>query len=100
MANLSANQHPLLHTMSHLAPSNQTTSYPNIEMLSSVTGLSSLFTLLMSFSGLRDWLKLFVLGGALETLRRVASSLWGWALGSFFVTVHLDVSHFRVPNNI
>lgn len=69
---------------------NQTTPTFNIETLSSVTSLSSLFTILLSFSGLRDWLKLIVLGGALETLRRFASSLWGWAMGSFFVTVHLD----------
>ncbi|KAG8696761.1 hypothetical protein FRC09_008276 [Ceratobasidium sp. 395] len=60
------------------------------DALSSVTGLGSLITLLLSFSGLRDWLKLIVLGGALETLRRSASSCWEWALGAFFVTIHLD----------
>ncbi|KAB5588561.1 P-loop nucleoside triphosphate hydrolase [Ceratobasidium theobromae] len=72
------------------AASNHSPPHLGIDMLSSVTGLSSFFTLLMSFSGLRDWLKLFILGGALETLRRTASALWGWALGSFFVTLHLD----------
>ncbi|KAG8774144.1 hypothetical protein FRC12_002151 [Ceratobasidium sp. 428] len=60
------------------------------DALSSVTGLGSLVTLLLSFSGLRDWLKLIVLGGALETLRRCASSCWEWALGAFFLTIHLD----------
>ncbi|KAG8777049.1 hypothetical protein FRC12_000564 [Ceratobasidium sp. 428] len=60
------------------------------DALSSVTGLGSLLTLLLSFSGLRDWLKLIVLGGALETLRRATSSCWEWALGAFFVTIHLD----------
>ncbi|KAJ1306348.1 hypothetical protein OPQ81_007355 [Rhizoctonia solani] len=69
---------------------NETTPNFSIETLSSVTSLSSLFTLLLSFSGLRDWLKLIILGGALETLRRIASSFWGWATGSFFVTIHLD----------
>ncbi|CUA74300.1 Mitochondrial chaperone BCS1 [Rhizoctonia solani] len=69
---------------------NRTTPTFNVEALSSVTSLSSLFTILLSFSGLRDWLKLIVLGGALETLRRVASSFWQWAMGSFFVTIHLD----------
>ncbi|CAE6517540.1 unnamed protein product [Rhizoctonia solani] len=87
MATWTMNQQPIL---SASPPVNQTTPTFNIETLSSVTGLSSLFTILLSFSGLRDWLKLIVLGGALETLRRVASSLWQWAMGSFFVTVHLD----------
>ncbi|EUC56107.1 P-loop nucleoside triphosphate hydrolase, putative [Rhizoctonia solani AG-3 Rhs1AP] len=87
MATWTMNQQPIL---SASPPVNQTTPTFNIETLSSVTGLSSLFTILLSFSGLRDWLKLIVLGGALETFRRVASSLWQWAMGSFFVTVHLD----------
>ncbi|KAG9103524.1 hypothetical protein FRC07_009972, partial [Ceratobasidium sp. 392] len=60
------------------------------DALSSVSGLGPLLTLLLSFSGLRDWLKLIVLGGALETLRRIASSCWEWALSSFFLTIHLD----------
>ncbi|CAE6470666.1 hypothetical protein ACGC1H_003955 [Rhizoctonia solani] len=87
MAAWTMNQQPILSTS---PPVNQTTPTFNIETLSSVTSLSSLFTILLSFSGLRDWLKLIVLGGALETLRRTASSLWQWAMGSFFVTVHLD----------
>ncbi|KAG8706841.1 hypothetical protein FRC08_000833 [Ceratobasidium sp. 394] len=61
-----------------------------VDSLSSISGLGSLITMLLSFSGLRDWLKLIVLGGALETLRRCASSCWEWALGAFFLTIHLD----------
>ncbi|KAG9095692.1 hypothetical protein FRC06_009521 [Ceratobasidium sp. 370] len=60
------------------------------DSLSSISGLGSLVTMMLSFSGLRDWLKLIVLGGALETLRRFASSGWEWALGTFFLTIHLD----------
>ncbi|CAE6427779.1 unnamed protein product [Rhizoctonia solani] len=90
MAAWTTNQQPIFHSMSASPPANQTSSTSGIEMLSSVTSLSSLFTILLSFSGLRDWLKLIVLGGALETLRRFASSFWGWVMGSFFVTVHLD----------
>ncbi|KAG8724938.1 hypothetical protein FRC09_011829 [Ceratobasidium sp. 395] len=49
---------------------------------SSVTGLGSPITLLLSFSALQEWLKLMMLGVALEILRRSASSCWEWALGS------------------
>ncbi|KAH7326947.1 P-loop containing nucleoside triphosphate hydrolase protein [Rhizoctonia solani] len=90
MAAWTMNQQPIIHTIPTPPSANQTTPTFSMESLSSVTGLSSLFTILLSFSGLRDWLKLFVLGGALETLRRAASSFWGWAMGSFFVTIHLD----------
>ncbi|CAE7227372.1 unnamed protein product [Rhizoctonia solani] len=90
MAAWTMSQQPTLHSMSASPPVNQSSPTFGIETLSSVTSLSSLFTILLSFSGLRDWLKLFILGGALETLRRIASSSWGWAIASFFVTVHLD----------
>jgi hypothetical protein len=62
-------------------------------MLASATGLSTFFTLLLSFPGLQDWLKIFVLGSVLETLRRTELSILGCALSSFFVTIHLDVRH-------
>ncbi|CAE6351983.1 unnamed protein product [Rhizoctonia solani] len=90
MTTWAAHQQPIMHSMPASPLANQTSSNFSIETLSSVTSLSSLFTILLSFSGLRDWLKLFVLGGALEALRRIASSSWGWTVGSFFITVHLD----------
>ncbi|CAE6368404.1 unnamed protein product [Rhizoctonia solani] len=79
-----------MHSIPASPLANQTSPNFAIESLSSITSLSSLFTILLSFSGLRDWLKLFVLGGALETLRRIAFSFWERAVGYFFVTVHLD----------
>ncbi|QRV73490.1 mitochondrial chaperone BCS1 [Ceratobasidium sp. AG-Ba] len=60
------------------------------DSLSSISGIGTLLTILLSFSGLRDWLKLIVLGGALETLRRSASTCWEWVVGKFFLTIHLD----------
>jgi hypothetical protein len=91
-------QQPLsLHQHNATAPRSAPTM---ADAMSSVTGIGSLVTLFMSFSGLRDWLKLLVLGGALETLRRFASSIWEWALGSFFLTIHLDVSFVPPPNEI
>ncbi|KAG9085171.1 hypothetical protein FS749_004640, partial [Ceratobasidium sp. UAMH 11750] len=74
------------HNLSTSSPSATTM----VDSLPSISGLGSLITMLLSFSGLRDWLKLIVLGGALETLRRCASSCWEWALGAFFLTIHLD----------
>lgn len=50
--------------------------------------LSSLITLLFSFSALRDWLKIFVIGGFFETCRRFIFSFYYKFIGSFFITAH------------
>ncbi|KII85922.1 hypothetical protein PLICRDRAFT_44349 [Plicaturopsis crispa FD-325 SS-3] len=52
--------------------------------------LSSLISMLFSLGGVVDWLKLIVLGGALETCRRFAFKLWDYFLSSFFVTAHFE----------
>ncbi|KAF7309874.1 Mitochondrial chaperone BCS1 [Mycena indigotica] len=52
----------------------------------SITDLSSLATFLLSFGALADWLKLIVFGGALETLRRMAFSLYYKIIASFWIT--------------
>ncbi|QRW16677.1 mitochondrial chaperone BCS1 [Rhizoctonia solani] len=90
MTTWTAHQHPIIHSVPVSPLVNQTDTSFNTENLSSVTSLSSLFTILLSFSGLRDWLKLFILGGSLEVLRRISSLSWGCFVGYFFVTVHLD----------
>ncbi|KAK7025195.1 mitochondrial chaperone BCS1 [Favolaschia claudopus] len=56
----------------------------------SVTDFSSLVALLFSLGALRDWLKLIVFGGVLETLRRLAFSLYYKAINSFWITAHFD----------
>lgn len=58
--------------------------------LASVTDFSSLVTLLFSLGALRDWLKLIVFGGVLETLRRMAFSLCSF----YFAYVNLKLTPF------
>jgi chaperone BCS1 len=48
--------------------------------------LSSLIGLLFSFTALRDWLKLIVIGSFLETCRRFVFSLWRTVIDSCFIT--------------
>jgi chaperone BCS1 len=67
----------------------------NLSMAGSASGqqlndLASLWTFFLSFSALRDWVKLIVLGGALESCRRFASSLWSRLLESFFLTAYFE----------
>jgi len=54
------------------------------------TDSSSLFTFLYSFSALRDYLKLIVLGGAFETLRRLYSASYRSLVDRFFMTVTFE----------
>ncbi|KAJ7654493.1 P-loop containing nucleoside triphosphate hydrolase protein [Mycena polygramma] len=58
--------------------------------LASITDFSSLVALLFSLGALRDWLKLIVFGGVLETLRRVAFSMYYKVIASFWITAHFD----------
>ncbi|CAL1714276.1 unnamed protein product [Somion occarium] len=53
-------------------------------------GLSGLLTMLLSFSALTDWLKLFVIGGAVESCRRLLFSLWRSFTQSFWITATFD----------
>lgn len=52
--------------------------------------LSTLLSLLLSFSALRDWVKLIVIGGAIETCRRSAMRLWSTFMESFWLTASFD----------
>ncbi|KAJ7446794.1 P-loop containing nucleoside triphosphate hydrolase protein [Mycena latifolia] len=56
----------------------------------SVTDFSSLVALLFSLGALRDWIKLIVFGGVLETLRRMAFSLYYKIINSMWITAHFD----------
>lgn len=55
-----------------------------------VNDLASLFALLSSFGALHDWVKLFLLGTVLETIRRFASQIWSSFLESFFLTASFE----------
>ncbi|KAH9995436.1 P-loop containing nucleoside triphosphate hydrolase protein [Russula compacta] len=54
------------------------------------TTFSSLLAFLYSFSALRDYFKLIVLGGAFETLRRLYSSSYTNLVNRFFITATFD----------
>ena len=54
------------------------------------SNLPGLLSLLLSFSALRDWVKLFVIGGAIETSRRCLMMAWSAFLESFWLTACFD----------
>ena len=54
------------------------------------TSLASLIAFIYSFSALRDYLKLIVLGGALETLRRLSSASYTSLVDRFFITATFE----------
>ena len=54
------------------------------------TDFSSLLTFIYSFSALRDYLKLVVLGGAFETLRRLYSASYRSLVDRFFITATFE----------
>lgn len=75
---------------------NYTSSYPSQNTTADVTPLkiptdfSSLIAFVYSFSALRDYLKLIVLGGAFETLRRLYSASYTSLVDRFFITATFD----------
>ncbi|PCH36314.1 nucleoside triphosphate hydrolase protein [Wolfiporia cocos MD-104 SS10] len=52
--------------------------------------IPSLLSTLLSFSALREWFKLFIIGGAIETCRRYYSNLWNWVVERFWLQVTFD----------
>ena len=55
-----------------------------------VNDLASLWALLSSLGAVHDWVKLFLLGTVLETIRRFAGQIWSSCLGSFFLTATFE----------
>ncbi|KAG8877428.1 hypothetical protein FRB97_003427 [Tulasnella sp. 331] len=51
---------------------------------------ASEFDIFSFSSSFGDWLKLAILGGALEVARRTWSMSWAWFLSSFFITASFD----------
>ena len=66
---------------------NATVSATSLKM---PTDISSLFTFIYSFSALRDYFKLIVLGGAFETLRRLYSASYANIANRFFITATFE----------
>lgn len=74
---------------------NDTISSPSFSpgdfnLASMPTDPAGLWTFLLSFRALHDWLKLFLIGGALETVRRMFYYAWQTALEAFWITAHFD----------
>ncbi|KAL4243022.1 AAA ATPase family protein [Abortiporus biennis] len=55
-----------------------------------VSTLPQLIAMLVSFSALREWLKLIFIGGAIETLRRSIFRLWDATIESLWITASFD----------
>ena len=69
------------------------------------TDLTSLITFIYSFSALHDYLKIVVLGGALETLRRLSSASYTSLTDRFFLTAtfesdDLSFGEHRIPRHL
>ena len=69
------------------ATQNATTLAAPLRML---TDVSSLMTFIYSVSALRDYFKLIVLGGALETIRRLYMASYSSLLDRFFITATFE----------
>jgi chaperone BCS1 len=62
----------------------------DVTPLKTPTDLSSLIAFVYSFSALRDYLKLIILGGAFETLRRLSSASYASLVDRFFITATFE----------
>jgi hypothetical protein len=51
----------------------------------------------LASSGMLDGAKLLILGGTVETARRVSSSAWSSFVNSFFLTAHFSEEDYREP---
>jgi len=67
------------------------TAVPGQDASTSGSGLVSTFISLFSSSGpCGDWLKIFVIGGVLELIRRFFVFIWRGLVNQFWITVALE----------
>ena len=52
--------------------------------------IATLATALLSLTGIQDWLKLFLIGGVLETCRRTLLQAWQNILDSIWISVDFE----------
>jgi chaperone BCS1 len=79
---LNATVDPGVAPSNHTAEALTTTGVPQ--------DLSSFIAFLFSFSAMRDWLKLIVIGGFFETCRRLVFSTYSKIVDSFFISASFD----------
>jgi hypothetical protein len=58
--------------------------------LGALSNMAVLWKLLATFGIARDWIKLFLLGSVLETIRRFAGTIWSSVVNSFFLTASFE----------
>lgn len=58
--------------------------------ISGLTQLATLWKILSAFGVAQDWIKLFLLGTVLETVRRFAYTIWYRTIDSFFLTATFE----------
>ena len=66
------------------------TNIPNTSSLPEGPSIATLATVFLSLIRSQDWLKFFLIGGILETCRRVAFQAWNHIVDSFSVTVEFE----------
>jgi mitochondrial chaperone BCS1 len=71
-------------SLSNLTTEGTTPNFP------AINDLASLWAFLSSFGAVHDWIKLFLLGTVLETIRRFAGQIWSSCLESFFLTATFE----------
>jgi chaperone BCS1 len=69
---------------------NNQTAHAGASTRAMPTSIPGLIALLFSFSALRDWLKLIVIGSVIEYARRFAFSTWRTLVESFFITATFE----------
>jgi chaperone BCS1 len=63
------------------------TTSPTAGSVSMPANALGFISLMLSFSALREWLKLILLGGFFETCRRMFSSIYSKIISRFYLTV-------------
>ena len=86
--------HPIIHLLANAKamdfndlPANLTSI---ADTLAQKPSIATLATILLSFTGFQDWLKLFLIGGIFETCRRFAFQAWHAVVDSFWITVDFE----------
>ncbi|KAF9038499.1 P-loop containing nucleoside triphosphate hydrolase protein [Panaeolus papilionaceus] len=83
-------QNELFQCINATVSNSTTVPAANLGATAFPTDITSLISLFASFSALREWLKIIVFGGILETLRRLAFHFYYKTYNSFFITARFD----------
>lgn len=93
-------QNELFQCINATVSNSTTVPAANLGATAFPTDITSLISLFASFSALREWLKIIVFGGILETLRRLAFHFYYKTYNSFFITARFDEEDTSYSKNI